>query len=59
MSGDIMIKIILLHFVALMITFFLGMMTLEHTIIQKCLKGLYVMVVVSIMTLSVYVIINA
>lgn len=54
-----MVKIILLHFVALMITFFLGMMTLEHTIIQKYLRGLYVMVVVSIMTLSVYVIINA
>lgn len=41
MSEAIIIKIILLHLVAVLIVCFLGMMTVRHTTIQKCLLGIF------------------
>lgn len=58
MTEEIVIKIILLHFVARTIVCFLGLMTVEHTIIQKCLRGILMMVVISMIASLGYVIFN-
>ena len=50
MSEVIVFKIILLHLVAGMIVCLLGMMTVGHTIIQKCLRGIIGMVIISMIT---------
>lgn len=58
MSGAIVIKIILLHLVAGMIVCFLGMMTIGHTSIQKYLRGILSIVIISMIASLGYVIIN-
>lgn len=52
------IKIILLNLVSGMIVCFLGMITVEHTTIQKYLREILLIVVISMMVSLVYVIIN-
>lgn len=58
MSEAIIIKIILLHLVAGMIVSLLGMMTVGHTTIQKCLRGILLIVILSMIASLGYVIIN-
>lgn len=58
MSEAIVIKIILLHLVVGMIVCFLGMMTVGHTNIQKYLRGILSIVVISMIASLGYVIIN-
>lgn len=58
MSEAIVIKIILLHLVAGTIVCFLGMMTVGHTTIQKCLRGILSTVIISMIASLGYVIIN-
>lgn len=52
------IKIILLNLVSGMIVCFLGMITVGHTTIQKYLREILLIVVISMMVSLVYVIIN-
>ena len=58
MSEVIVFKIILLHLVAGMIVCRLGMMRVGDTIIQKCLRGIIGMVIISMITSLGYVLIN-
>lgn len=58
MSEAIIIKIILLHLVAVLIVCFLGMMTVGHTTIQKCLICILSIVIISMIASLGYVIIN-
>lgn len=58
MSEVIVFKIILLHLVAGMIVCLLGMMTVGHTTIQKCLKGIVWMISISMIASLGYVLIN-
>ena len=58
MGEVIVIKIILLHLIAEAIVCFLGMITMDHTTIQKYLRGTLFIVVLSMMVSLGYVIIN-
>ena len=58
MSEAIVIKIILLHLVTGAIVCFLGMITVGHTTIQKYLRGILSIVIISMITSLGYVIIN-
>ena len=49
MGEVIVIKIILLHLIAEAIVCFLGMITMDHTTIQKYLRGTLFIVVLSMM----------
>ncbi|EOA48959.1 hypothetical protein AB9N12_12395 [Bacteroides sp. AN502(2024)] len=58
MSEAIVIKITLLHLVAGMIVCFLGMMTVGRTSIQKYLRGILLIVIISMIASLGYVLIN-
>lgn len=58
MNEAMVIKIILLHLVAGTIVCFIGMMTVGHTTIQKYLRGILSIVIISMIASLGYVIIN-
>lgn len=58
MSEAIIIKIILLHLVAVLIVCLLGMMTVDRIAIQKCLICILFIVIISMIASLGYVIIN-
>lgn len=56
--SEIIIKIACLHLVSVMIVCLLGMMTVDHTTIQKCLRSIFFIVILSMIVSLGYVIIN-